>query len=179
MSVAHELVSNLRRTSDPRPDRRQEQDALPGMFVRDAIGRSHHSAGIDACPTIRTEGLSDPRIERPQMIEDFRRTSHCGAGARHAVALFDRDRGGEIGNMIDLRPRESLEELTRVGGERTHVSTLALGIERIEGQGRLARPRRSGNDRQGAEGNRTIDAPQIVRAGILDPDFSLHGEGQT
>ena len=50
-------------------------------------------------------------------------------------------------NLIDLRLFHAFEELARVGGERFDVSPLALGLDGVERQGRLARTGYARDDR--------------------------------
>ena len=55
------------------------------------------------------------------------------------VALVDRDRRRDAVDAVDLRLVHALEELPRVGGEALDVAALALGVEDVEGERRLAR----------------------------------------
>src|SRR5262249_30564787 len=60
--------------------------------------------------------------------------------------LLDRDRRRQTAQMIDPRPLELPEELARVRAQRLDVPPLALGVERVEGEARFARPARAGED---------------------------------
>jgi hypothetical protein len=67
------------------------------------------------------------------------------------------------------------EELARVGGERFDVAPLPLGVERVEGQGRLSR---SGDARQDHElllGDPDVDGTEVVLAGASNANVvELH-----
>src|SRR5262249_11928424 len=61
------------------------------------------------------------------------------------AALLDRDRRREALDRVDVGPRHLVEELPRVGGERLDVATLALGVDRVEGESRLPRAGEAGH----------------------------------
>ena len=72
--------------------------------------------------------------------------------------------------MIHIRFLHHVEELPRVGRQRFHVASLPLGIDRIEGQRRLAGTRKPRNNNQLVTGNIHIDVLEIMlsRAAHLD-----------
>ena len=54
--------------------------------------------------------------------------------------------GREALDALDVGLGELLEELPRVGAERLDVAALALGVDRVERERRLARAARPGED---------------------------------
>src|SRR5439155_2347677 len=50
------------------------------------------------------------------------------------------------------------------GGQRLHIPPLAFGVDRVEGERRLARPADAGDDHQLADGQRDVDILEVVRA---------------
>ena len=57
-----------------------------------------------------------------------------------------------------LRLLHAIEELPRVGREALDVAALALGVEHVEREARLARARHAGDDRQASERDVDVDA---------------------
>ena len=56
--------------------------------------------------------------------------------------------GRKAFDHIHFGPLHLIEKLARIGGERLHVTALALGINRVEGQRGLARAGQSGDNRE-------------------------------
>ena len=50
--------------------------------------------------------------------------------------------------MLDIGLLHHLEELAGIGAQALDIAPLALGVDRIEGQARLARARQAGDDNQ-------------------------------
>lgn len=78
--------------------------------------------------------------------------------------------------MIDFGSRQTLQELSGIGGERTHIATLTLGVEGVESERRLAGPGRTRDDRQRAQRNRTMNPAQIVGSGIFDLNLARQNQ---
>ena len=85
--------------------------------------------------------------------------------------LFDRDRRREPVDAFDVRLRQLLEELPRVGRERLDVTTLALRVNRIERERRFPRPARPRQNDELAARQRDRDILKVVlpRADYRDP----------
>ena len=77
---------------------------------------------------------------------------------------------------VDIRARQLLEHLTRRGRERLHVFPVALRIDRIESERRLAGARRTGDHDQFTPRQAQLEVLQIVLPGTFDVDvrFGLH-----
>ena len=65
------------------------------------------------------------------------------------------------------------EELAGVGRQRLDVAALALGVDRVERQRRLARPRQAGEDDELVAGQLERDVAEVVLPGA--PDHQLVG----
>ena len=81
--------------------------------------------------------------------------------------------GREALDALDVGLGELLEELPRVGGERLDVAALALGVDRVERERRLARAARAGEDdelaRAGARRSRSSGCAAARRRRRGDP----------
>ena len=95
-------------------------------------------------------------------------------GAARALAdalLLDRDGGREAFDRLDLGAGELVEELARVAREALDITSLALGVERVEGEARLAGAGGARDDDEAVAGDRDVDVLQVVRAGAVDRDL--------
>src|SRR5205823_5254328 len=66
--------------------------------------------------------------------------------------------------QVDVGLLHLLEELPGVGRERLDVPTLSLGVNRVEGQRRLARSGQAGNDDQPIPGDIDVDVLEVMDA---------------
>ena len=66
--------------------------------------------------------------------------------------------------MIHIRLLHQLQELAGIGRQRFHIAALALGINGVERQRRLARARQAGQNSQGVARDLDIDILEIVLA---------------
>ena len=72
------------------------------------------------------------------------------------------------------------EELAGEGGEAFDVATLPLGIERVEGEARLARAAHAGQTDEPAARQPDGDVAEVVFAGTADNDrWDMHGRANT
>jgi len=104
------------------------------------------------------------------VIVDFRGGGEGGAAATSGVALFDREGGGETLDGVDSRGGQPLKVEAGVGGEAFEVPPLALGVDGVESEGRLARAGRAGEDNEAVFGDVEIEAGEIVLAGAADAE---------
>ena len=79
--------------------------------------------------------------EQPQRVVDLGLRPDGRAGVADAVLLLERDRRRHGLDRVHVRPVQPLQELARVGRQRLGVAALPLGVERVEGERRLARAR--------------------------------------
>ncbi len=76
--------------------------------------------------------------------------------------------------MVDVGLLHHLEELAGVGAQRLDVTPLALGIDGVEGEARLARPRQAGDDDQGIARQVDVDVLEVVLARAAHLDMGQH-----
>ncbi len=74
---------------------------------------------------------------------------------------------------IDVGLLHPLEELPGVGRQRLDVAALAFGVDRVEGERRLARPAHAGDDDEPAVRQRQVDVLQVVRARAANDERTL------
>src|SRR5262249_23713247 len=88
---------------------------------------------------------ADPREEQAQVVIDLGNGADGRARVPRRRLLVDRDRRREPVDRVDVGLLHHLQELARVGGERLHVPPLPFGVDRVEGEARLARARQPGD----------------------------------
>ena len=86
--------------------------------------------------------LAGARVEHAQVVVDLGDRADGRARVRRRRLLLDRDRRRQPADALVLRLLHLAEELARVRRQRLDVAALALGVERVERERRLARARR-------------------------------------
>ena len=129
-------------------DRRQDHELR-------SVGERHHPVddlldrlARDRLAAVEAVRVPDPRPEQPQVVVDLGDGADRRARVARGRLLVDRDRRREALDRVDVGLLHLPEELARVGGERLDVAALALGVDRVEGEARLARAREPGDDQQ-------------------------------
>ena len=130
----------------------------------DSIGRvaPHRRAAAAA------EQLGGAREQELHVVVELRHRADGRARGAHRVGLVDSDGGRDAVDAIDCRLVHPIEELPGVGRESLHVTTLALGVQRVEHQRGLARAGHAGDHHQLVERNGNVEILQIVLAGAMD-----------
>ena len=90
----------------------------------------------------RTVRPPDAGVEEAQVVVDLGDRAHGRARVPRGRLLVDGDRRREPVDRVHVRLLHHLEELARVRRQRLDVPTLALGIDRVEGEARTSRTRR-------------------------------------
>ena len=123
-------------------DRRQHVDArvlrIEHHHVDDALERL---AG-DLAAAVRAVRHADVGEQQPQVVVDLGDGADRRSRIRAGGLLLDRNRRRQAVDQIDVRLLHLLEELPRVGRQRLDVAPLPFGVNRVEGERRLARPDR-------------------------------------
>ena len=75
---------------------------------------------------------------------------------------------------FDLGLLHQFEELPGIGREALDITTLALGIDRVEGERGFARARQAGDHDEAVARQLDIDVLEIVLPRAADSDLLLH-----
>ena len=129
-----------------------------------------HRLAFDRQAGRRRIGDSHPRPEQAHVVVDLGDGADGGARVLRRRLLLDRDRRRQAVDLVDVGFLHHLEELARVSRKRLDVATLALGVDRIEGQRRFARAGEPGEHHQLVARNRQIDVLEIVLARAAHAD---------
>ena len=152
-----------------------QQDAGAGRQRREPsrhhLGRfAHHLLAAPAA-----EGVPDTGEEQAQVVVDLGRRRDRRPRVPDAVLLADGDRRRHPVDGVHVRLLHPLQELPGVGRQRLDIAALALGVDRVEGERRLARPAHARDDGQPAGGQFEADVLQVMRAGSADDDAGRLG----
>ena len=108
-----------------------------------------HRVFLNFFATLQAVGAADAGKEQAEIIVDL----SGGADSRTRIAggvLLSNGYGRcDSVDDVGIGLLNSLQELAGVGGKRFHIATLALRINRVESERRLARSRHPGDNRQG------------------------------
>jgi hypothetical protein len=115
------------------------------------------------------------------MVGDLGDRAHGAAWTAADALLLDRDRGRETLDRLDLRTRELVEELARVGREALDIAPLSFGVDRVEGEAGLTRAGGSSDDDEAVARNVEVDVLEVVGARAAQADLlgiSLAGQSR-
>ena len=136
-------------------------DLLRGLPLdRRAAGRAVRPAGAG--------------VEQAEVVVDLGDRADGGAGVLGGGLLVDRDRRRQALDEVDVGLVHLAEELAGVRRQRLDVPALALGEDRVERQGRLARPGEPREDDQGVAGQVEGDVLEVVLARAADDELVCH-----
>jgi hypothetical protein len=91
---------------------------------------------------VRAIRIADAREQQAQVVVDLGDRADGRARVVAGRLLLDRDRRRQALDQVDVGLLHQLQELPRVGGQRLDVAALPFGVQRVEGERRLARPDR-------------------------------------
>ena len=155
----------------PAHDRRQDHEARAVAqlhhLVDDLLGR----LADDRPPADRAVRLADARPQQAQVVVDLGHRADRRARVARGRLLVDRDRRREPLDRVDVGLVHLPEELARVGRERLDVAALALGVDRVEREARLARAGQPGDHDQRVARQRQRDVLEVVLARARDDDL--------
>ncbi|MGC0425475.1 hypothetical protein RKD32_001830 [Streptomyces sp. SAI-195] len=154
--------------------RRQHLEAAALRQLQDLVHDGLRRLARDRPAALGTVRLADAGEEQTQVVVDLGDGADRGARVARGRLLVDGDRRGEALDEVDVRLVHLAEELPGVGGERLHVAPLALGEDRVEGQGGLARPGQAREDDERVARQVERDVLQVVLARATDDETVGH-----
>ena len=155
-----------------------EQPRALGQVAEPRRPPPRPSRGSTSLPALAAERPADAREQQPHVVVDLGRRADGRPRIADAVLLPDGDRRGRSLDAIDVGLLHPLEELAGVGRERLDVAPLPLGVDRVEGERRLARPADAREDHELPVWQRQVDALQIVGAGAPNDECPLRPVGR-
>ena len=132
---------------------------MPEDVVHDLLnGAPRHFA-----PTFWAVGLAHAGPKQAEVILNLCDRGHGGARVVRTLLLIDGDGRREPLDAVAVGFLHLTDELACVGGERFHVPTLPLSIERVEGQGGFSRARNAAHDDKAAAWEAYVNILQVMR----------------
>ena len=155
----------------PAHDRREQVEPRAIGQCHHAVDHVGHGLRLDRQAGRGRIGHTDAGPQQTHVIVDLGYRRHGGARIAAGGLLLNRDGGRQPVDMFDIGLLHHFEELTRIGGQAFDIAALPFGIDRVEGQARLARPGKPGDDDQAVARQIDIDALEIVFTRAADRDF--------
>ena len=133
-------------------------------------GRAVRGVGVNALRIVATHGLAavtavqsgGAREQQLQVIVEFGHRADGGARGAHRIRLVDGDGRRNAVDAVHRGLVHAIEELARVRRERFDVTPLALGVQRVEHQRRLARAGHARHHHEFLQRNIEVEILQIV-----------------
>ena len=158
-------------------DRREHVDARVLRVEHHHVGDAIERLARDLLAAVRTVRHADAREEQPQVVVDFGdgadRRTRIGSGR----LLLDGDGRRQPVDQVDVRLLHLLEELPGVSGQRLDIAPLPFGVDRVEGERRLTRPRQPRDDHQAMARDVDVDVLQVVNTGAANGNPVLGQKG--
>ena len=151
-------------------DRRQHVDAGVGRVEHHQVENALERLRRDLAAAVVAVRRADVGEEQPQVVVDLGDGADGRARVRAGGLLLDRDRRRQALDQIDVRLLHLLEKLPGVGRQRLDIAPLPFGVDRVEGERRLARPGQAGDDHQLIPGQIDVDVLEVVNAGAAHRD---------
>ncbi len=171
-SVLRSLISGPSTSS--RVPFRQRQHLVDDLLDALALDRVAVRAMRDA----------DPREQQPQVVVDLGDRADRRARVAAGALLVDRDRRRQPVDLVDVRLLHLPEELPGVRAQALDVAPLALGVDGVEGEARLAGAAETGDDDEPItrEGDRDVLEVVLARSAhdelVLGHVASLADDGR-
>ena len=154
------------------PDhRRQHLKAGPLLQLQDGVHHLVHALLADDPAADRAVGHPDPGVEQPEVIVDLGHGAHRRAGVVAGGLLVDGDGRRQAGDLVDVGLVHPAQEHPGVAGQAFDIAALAVGIDGVEGEAGLARPRQPGHDDELFPREGQADVFQVVLPRALDDDL--------
>ena len=151
-------------------DRRQHLEPRALGQLEDAVDDLLRGLALEAGAVVGAVLDADPGVQQPEVVVDLGDRAHRRPRVAAGRLLVDRDRRRQPLDHVDVGLVHLAEELAGVGAQRLDVAALALGVDRVEGEARLARPGQACEHDELVARNLDVDVLQVVLSGTTDID---------
>ena len=100
--------------------------------------------------------------------------AHSGPGVFAGGFLVDGDSGAEALDIVHVRFVHLAQKHPGVGRKALHIPSLALGVDRVEGQRGFSAAGYTGHHHQLVPGDGDVDIFQVIGPGTFYNDIFLH-----
>ncbi len=129
---------------------------------------------FDLGAVVWTFGVANTSIEQTEVVVDLGRGTDGRSRVVRDGLLVNGNARREAIDPINIGLVHETQKLAGITRERLDVATLALGVDGVEGEARLARARDAGHDDKLIFGDIKIDVFEVVLARTADRDVLLH-----
>ena len=144
-------------------------------LVDDLLGR----LAADRAPAVGAVRVADPGVQHPQVVVDLGDRADGGARVPRRGLLVDGDGRREPFDEVDVGLLHLAQELPGVGRQRLHVPSLALGVDRVEGERGLPGAGQAREHDQLVARKVERDVLEVVLTGTVDDEaVGAHTAGQ-
>ena len=119
--------------------------------------------------------VAGARIQHAHEARQRRDAADRRPHARRAALLLQRDRGRQAFDRIDIGHADLVDQAPRIRRDRFEVAPLRLGVERAEGERRLAGARHAGEHDERIARDVDVDVLEVVLARAADADVGVGG----
>ena len=159
--------------ADERPKDEQPRLVRKGEDLVHDLG---HALALDLV-AVGTVRMTDARKEQAHVVVDLSDRADRGARVARGALLVNRDGRRQAVDLVDVRLLHLAQELACVGAQRFDVASLALGVDRVEGQAALARAGQAGDDHEPVARQLNGDVLEVVLARAAHNELFLGHTG--
>ena len=127
---------------------------------------------LDRAAAVVAVRMTDAGPQEAQVVVDLGDRADRRARVARGRLLVDRDGRREALDRVHVRLVHLTEELARVGRQRLDVAALALRVDRVEREARLARARQPRDHDQRVARQPQVEIPEVVLPRTRDDDFA-------
>ena len=151
-------------------ERRQHVDARAFGEFQHAVDHLADGLAFDGQARRRRIGDADARPQQAHVVVDLGDGADGRARVLRRGLLLDGDGRRQAVDLVDVRLLHHLQELAGVGRQGLDIAALALGVDGVEGERRLAGTRQPGEHHELVARDADVDVLEIVLAGAADGD---------
>ena len=153
--------------------RGEHESAAPLRALEDLVCHLVGGLPLDDAPALRAVRRAHAGEQQAQVVVDLRDGAHRGARVSRGGLLVDGDGRGEAVDAVQVRLVHLAEELARVAGEALHVAALALRVDGVEREARLARAGEARDHDELVAGYVNVHVREVVLARAADGNAAL------
>ncbi len=156
-------------------DRRGDEQAGAFLQRQHAVDHLRNGLALDRQAGRRRIGHADTGEQQPHVVVDLGDRADGGARVAAGRLLLDGDGRRQAVDLVDVRLLHHLQELARVGRQALDVAALALGVDRVEGERRLAGAGQAGHDDEAVARQVDVDVLEVVLARAANGNMLVVG----
>ena len=130
----------------------------------------------DLLAAVGAVGRTRSGPQQTEIVVDLRHGAHGGPGVFAGGFLVDGDSWAEALDIVHVRLVHLAQKHPGVGRKALHIPSLALGVDRVEGQRGFSAAGYTGHHHQLVPGDGDVDVFQVILPGAFDENMILHGD---